>query len=96
MFVYSNKVLQISSGVEEPGSIRWELLLCLMLSWVVCYFCIWKGVKSTGKVGGVTVVENNRAACTWRITWSFLDDLNTFHNFDLNAGMITSQQHATF
>lgn len=32
------------------GSIRWEVLLCQIFVWIVCYFCIWKGVKSTGKV----------------------------------------------
>uniref|UniRef100_A0A8C6WZZ2 Transporter n=1 Tax=Neogobius melanostomus TaxID=47308 RepID=A0A8C6WZZ2_9GOBI len=32
------------------GGIRWELALCLLLSWVICYFCVWQGVKSTGKV----------------------------------------------
>ncbi|XP_014670558.1 PREDICTED: sodium- and chloride-dependent taurine transporter-like [Priapulus caudatus] len=44
-----NKVLQISSGVDDLGSLRWELVLCLILAWVICYFCIWKGVKSSGK-----------------------------------------------
>ncbi|XP_019748349.1 sodium- and chloride-dependent GABA transporter 2-like [Hippocampus comes] len=44
------RVLKISGGIEEIGSIRWEMLLCLLAIWVICYFCIWKGVKSTGKV----------------------------------------------
>uniref|UniRef100_A0A4W6EHH6 Transporter n=1 Tax=Lates calcarifer TaxID=8187 RepID=A0A4W6EHH6_LATCA len=44
------RVLKISSGIEEVGSLRWELVLCLILSWVICYFCVWKGIKSTGKV----------------------------------------------
>lgn len=44
------RVLKISSGIEDVGSLRWELVLCLVLSWVICYFCIWKGIKSTGKV----------------------------------------------
>uniref|UniRef100_A0A8C0I7Q4 Transporter n=1 Tax=Balaenoptera musculus TaxID=9771 RepID=A0A8C0I7Q4_BALMU len=44
------RVLGLSSGIHELGALRWELALCLLLAWVVCYFCIWKGVKSTGKV----------------------------------------------
>ncbi|XP_061074379.1 sodium- and chloride-dependent GABA transporter 2-like [Conger conger] len=47
---WERRVLLISGGIEEVGSVRWELLLCLITMWVICYFCIWKGVKSTGKV----------------------------------------------
>ncbi|XP_056138822.1 sodium- and chloride-dependent GABA transporter 2-like [Lampris incognitus] len=47
---WERRVLAISAGIEEVGSIRWELLLCLIAMWVICYFCIWKGVRSTGKV----------------------------------------------
>ncbi|XP_061073678.1 sodium- and chloride-dependent GABA transporter 2-like [Conger conger] len=46
---WERRVLLISGGIEEVGSVRWELLLCLITMWVICYFCIWKGVKSTGK-----------------------------------------------
>uniref|UniRef100_A0A452UFZ7 Transporter n=1 Tax=Ursus maritimus TaxID=29073 RepID=A0A452UFZ7_URSMA len=44
------RVLGITSGIHDLGALRWELALCLLLAWVICYFCIWKGVKTTGKV----------------------------------------------
>ncbi|XP_077430299.1 sodium- and chloride-dependent GABA transporter 2-like [Vanacampus margaritifer] len=43
------RVLNISPGIEVLGKIQWELSLCLLLAWVICYFCVWKGVRSTGK-----------------------------------------------
>nr|XP_040147414.1 sodium- and chloride-dependent taurine transporter [Ictidomys tridecemlineatus] len=43
-------VLSLSSGIDEPGTLKWDLALCLLLVWLVCFFCIWKGVRSTGKV----------------------------------------------
>ncbi|KAK3539410.1 hypothetical protein QTP70_006463 [Hemibagrus guttatus] len=47
---WENKVLHISSGLDNPGQINWEMTLCLMAVWVMVYFCVWKGVKSTGKI----------------------------------------------
>ncbi|XP_073690070.1 sodium- and chloride-dependent GABA transporter 2-like [Garra rufa] len=47
---WRNRVLVLSDGIEQVGKINWELLLCLIVMWIICYFCIWKGVKSTGKV----------------------------------------------
>lgn len=44
------RVLGITTGIHDLGALRWELALCLLLAWVICYFCIWKGVKTTGKV----------------------------------------------
>ncbi|XP_048872468.1 sodium- and chloride-dependent GABA transporter 2-like isoform X2 [Brienomyrus brachyistius] len=47
---WERRVLNITDSVHNLGEIKWELALCLLLSWIICYFCIWKGVKSTGKV----------------------------------------------
>lgn len=47
---FRRRALQISDGIESVGNIRWELAGTLLLVWIVCYFCIWKGVKWTGKV----------------------------------------------
>ncbi|RVE70630.1 hypothetical protein OJAV_G00066470 [Oryzias javanicus] len=47
---WERKVLRLSGGLHEPGVISYELVLCLIVTWVMVYFCMWKGVKSTGKV----------------------------------------------
>lgn len=48
--MFRRRVLRISSGIDEIGELHWDMALCLLLAWILCYFCIWKGVKSTGKV----------------------------------------------
>nr|XP_057923560.1 sodium- and chloride-dependent GABA transporter 2-like isoform X1 [Doryrhamphus excisus] len=47
---WQRRVLSLSGGIEEMGSIRWDLAGCLLLSWIICYLCVWNGVKSSGKV----------------------------------------------
>lgn len=47
---WEREVLRLSSSLDELGPISWKLALCLATVWIVCYFCVWKGVKSTGKV----------------------------------------------
>lgn len=62
IFVFPNfpslrhRMLGMSAGIEEMGSVRWELALCLLASWVFCYFSIWKGVRSSGKVIGSILI----------------------------------------
>uniref|UniRef100_A0A3P8VC00 Transporter n=1 Tax=Cynoglossus semilaevis TaxID=244447 RepID=A0A3P8VC00_CYNSE len=52
--VIIRRVLGLSGGIDQLGSVRWDLSLSLLVSWVCCYFCIWKGIKSSGKVTYVT------------------------------------------
>jgi len=48
------RVLQLSDGLGNPDGFQWELVATLAVSWIICYGCIWKGVKSTGKSVYVT------------------------------------------
>ena len=52
LFLHQNsyRVLRVSGGLGEPGQVNWDLALCLLLAWIVCYLCVCKGVKSSGKV----------------------------------------------
>jgi len=43
-------ILHKSEGIDQMGSVQWPLLLCLFLSWVILYFCVWRGLKWTSKV----------------------------------------------
>jgi len=54
LFISSRKVLTISGGIDEMGGPKWELVLCLALSWIVVYLCLIKGIKSSGKVSSFT------------------------------------------
>lgn len=49
MFIFRNKVLKISDGIEYPGSMRWELIACLVCAWILVYFALWKSIKSSSK-----------------------------------------------
>uniref|UniRef100_A0A8P4GE11 Transporter n=1 Tax=Dicentrarchus labrax TaxID=13489 RepID=A0A8P4GE11_DICLA len=51
---WERRVLGMSGGIEDLGSVRWELALCLLACWMFCYFSIWKGVRSSGKVAYFT------------------------------------------
>ncbi|XP_078340686.1 sodium-dependent proline transporter-like [Crassostrea virginica] len=54
---YWEKVaLKQSSGIEEFGEPKWDLVLCLMFAWIICFLCLIKGIKSTGKVVYFTAV----------------------------------------
>ncbi|KAJ3612167.1 hypothetical protein NHX12_020444 [Muraenolepis orangiensis] len=43
------RVLRVQEDSESLGNINWDLALCLLAAWVLCYFCVFKGIKTTGK-----------------------------------------------
>lgn len=54
-FWYRN-ALDVSPSMDSPEGIKWKMLLCLIFAWLIVYACIWKGIKSSGKV---TMGEKN-------------------------------------
>jgi len=47
---WENEVLQITKDITEVGHFRPGLVLCFFLAWLICYLCVCKGVKTTGKI----------------------------------------------
>ncbi|XP_067660141.1 sodium- and chloride-dependent glycine transporter 2-like [Haliotis asinina] len=48
------KVLSITSGLEHLGGIKWELAICHLVTWILIFSSLAKGIKSIGKVVYVT------------------------------------------
>lgn len=49
-YFWYRSALNVSSGLDSAGGLQWKMLLCLIFSWSIVYACIWKGIKSSGKV----------------------------------------------
>ncbi len=52
-------MLEITGGIGDFGDIRWELVGTTLLSWVIVFFCLFKGIKSSGKVKCFLVLNND-------------------------------------
>ncbi|XP_017872516.1 PREDICTED: sodium- and chloride-dependent glycine transporter 1 isoform X1 [Drosophila arizonae] len=48
------EVLRISSSIAELGTIVWEQLICLLITWIIIFACVVRGIKSVGKVAYFT------------------------------------------
>ncbi|KRZ73336.1 Sodium- and chloride-dependent glycine transporter 1 [Trichinella papuae] len=53
---FNNRVLNISSGIDNMGGLVNHLIPCLFASWLITATCLIKGVKSSGKVVYFTAV----------------------------------------
>ena len=73
------RILNVSNGIDEPGEIRLPLATTLFISWIAVFFCIHKGIKSSGKVNQESTVlkinlnftcYNLHFLCTFsKVTW---------------------------
>ncbi|CAH8666409.1 unnamed protein product [Schistosoma guineensis] len=50
------RVLSISDGIHNIGTVKWDLALCLLFTWIIIYLCIWNGIKTSAKIMYVTAL----------------------------------------
>ena len=50
MHLFRLRLLQISDGIDHPDGLVWELVVGLVMSWLLVFFSVWKGIKVSGKV----------------------------------------------
>ena len=58
---YSYKVLDRSDKIEDTEYVKWDLTLSLLGAWVLCFVCISKGIKSSGKVVSCSLMGMKQA-----------------------------------
>jgi len=68
-YFWYREALDISPSIEETGGLKWWMVICLAVAWIVVYFIIQRGVQSAGKVsilscniGSFYLFEHNLAA----------------------------------
>ncbi|XP_030055158.1 sodium-dependent proline transporter isoform X2 [Microcaecilia unicolor] len=49
---WNERVLGVvhSKGLSDPGPVRWELAICLLVAWIIIFLCMLKGIHSSGKI----------------------------------------------
>ncbi|XP_003402418.1 sodium- and chloride-dependent transporter XTRP3 isoform X1 [Bombus terrestris] len=49
-YFWYRTTLDAAPSIEEGQSLKWWIVLCLLLSWIVVFFIVMKGIQSSGKV----------------------------------------------
>lgn len=52
-FLFSSRyILELneSNGIHDLGAIKWDMAVCLLIVYLICYFSLWKGISTSGKV----------------------------------------------
>ncbi|XP_053980742.1 sodium- and chloride-dependent transporter XTRP3 isoform X2 [Hylaeus volcanicus] len=49
-YFWYRTTLDAAPSIEAGQSLKWWIVLCLLLSWVVVFFIVMKGIQSSGKV----------------------------------------------
>ncbi|KAK3591522.1 hypothetical protein CHS0354_031630 [Potamilus streckersoni] len=53
-YLYSLLEVNKSTGIGNLGGVKWSLCLCLLAVFIIVYFSMWKGIKSSGKAVWIT------------------------------------------
>ncbi|XP_067649318.1 sodium-dependent dopamine transporter-like [Haliotis asinina] len=49
------QVLQVTDGLETIGGLRWPIVICLLITYIMLFLCVFKGIRVSGKLVYVTV-----------------------------------------
>uniref|UniRef100_A0A1L8DK64 Transporter n=2 Tax=Nyssomyia neivai TaxID=330878 RepID=A0A1L8DK64_9DIPT len=49
-YFWYRTTLDASPSIEDSGGLKWWIVLCLLLAWVIVFFIVMKGIQSSGKV----------------------------------------------
>lgn len=49
-YFWYRTTLDAAPSIQEGSSLKWWIVLCLLLSWIVVFFIVMKGIQSSGKV----------------------------------------------
>ena len=47
---WENKVLGLTEGIHQLGNVKWDLALCLLLTYIFIFVCIMKGIRKSRAV----------------------------------------------
>jgi SNF family Na+-dependent transporter len=51
---FKKEVLRLSEGIHQMGSLNTEMVLCLIITYLSIFLCIYEGIKSSSKVVYIT------------------------------------------
>ncbi|XP_014260185.1 sodium- and chloride-dependent transporter XTRP3 [Cimex lectularius] len=49
-YFWYRTTLDVSPSMDDFGGMKWWIVLCLLLAWIVVFFIVMKGIQSSGKV----------------------------------------------
>lgn len=71
-FDFSEHVLGVGDATwYNFGWPRWQLVLCLLFSWVIAFLCLIKGIQSAGKVVYFTALFPYVILTALLVSWQF-------------------------
>jgi len=73
----------MSDGIDELGTLRWQLVVSLLAAWIFIFLALCKGVKSSGKASSHTVVN---------LTWSPWVVTLSWHGHAFGAGNVPGRE----
>ncbi|XP_069107590.1 sodium- and chloride-dependent glycine transporter 1-like [Argopecten irradians] len=53
---FFQKVLAVSGSASKSGNVKWDVMLCNLLGWLIVFLVLSKGIKSLGKVVYFTAI----------------------------------------